>query len=703
MGLSQDIVVRSRFSVSDGRGGGSRGGTPGQFIIRYMSRNEAIENIAPTKLRDDHELTRRYDDREAMFDPEKAKDDPLFLISLPKRSRNIQKNGGVAFSNGDPSMSDKALRDVSRDIQAGFDAGKTAIETVVSFTDEYLLANGILDPEFVHDHRGDFLGHVDQLKLRLAVMQGISRMARDFDDLRFAGVVHVNTNHVHCHLVMMDFGRGRLASDGTQKGMLTARNKDAFRRGVDMYLDDKQSVRMMSSSVMHDRRNLLCYVKKYTHMTMQQQGLPQFLLACLPENRNWWRADTNRREMRKANAIVRDFVMDILQPDPGRPSEMYSDAMRSVTAYADARQRREGFGEDKRIRLIREGEERLVRNCMNGVYSVMKSVPRDALVVRTPMMDAMSMDYEGMAARAVDDPMLEFGFRLRSYSSRLSVHRSAYHRFRHECEEYEKVRDEAEDQSRALAEHLRLERDYQRMLMVKYLHFLAFMPPDEPFEEEFDKVLEARDRMERMDRMESDSEMAAMQPGEADAYGRRTYGIDHASHIRTLPAVWSRRKEQARNAYAALTGEFRRHLQDYGFDFDGHGVKRRLPYPFDRVKALDLHHLGYDFPYDAQVSRANVDAFADMADRRYESFLRAKEYLENTGQGDLVGDLLPEDVTAMKAFADRMRSPGQASLKSARPGGAGSHSGRTVRLGRDYTGDMKEAVKAAAETSRQMT
>ena len=42
MGLSQDIVVKSRFSVPLGHGTGSRGGTPGKFILRYMSRDLAI-------------------------------------------------------------------------------------------------------------------------------------------------------------------------------------------------------------------------------------------------------------------------------------------------------------------------------------------------------------------------------------------------------------------------------------------------------------------------------------------------------------------------------------------------------------------------------------------------------------------------------------------------------------------------------------
>ena len=50
MGLAQNIVVKSRFSVPSGNGHGSRGGTPGDFILRYMSRGTAVENVTPTRV-----------------------------------------------------------------------------------------------------------------------------------------------------------------------------------------------------------------------------------------------------------------------------------------------------------------------------------------------------------------------------------------------------------------------------------------------------------------------------------------------------------------------------------------------------------------------------------------------------------------------------------------------------------------------------
>ena len=59
----------------------------------------------------------------------------------------------------------------------------------------------------------------------------------------------------------------------------------------------------------------------------------------MPDDKNMWRAGTHRREMKKANAIVREYVEAVLaQPDSG-----YKEALREIESYALARQSREGL------------------------------------------------------------------------------------------------------------------------------------------------------------------------------------------------------------------------------------------------------------------------------------------------------------------------------------------------------------------------
>lgn len=682
MGLKQSVVIVNEYTIKTGDKGGTRGGTPGDYVLRYMARVGATEDITPTKLQEfDTNLT-KYIARERatnLFDD---------IPSMKQSMRNAQRYGGVAFGYGDVALSDARLKRVSKDIQSQFDAGKTVMKTVLSFDEEYLREHGLISKDFHCRKRGDFRGHIDQLKLRMAIMNGMEKLSRHYDDLQFVGVIQVDTKHVHCHLAMVDRGRGSLMPDGTQRGKLTEKEKLSIRRGVDMYLDAKQTVKMMSSSVVYDKRNALCYIKKRTHQMMAQQGFSQFLLACLPENRNLWRASTNRKEMRKANSLVRDYVVQLLE----QPQSGYRDAMNSVIAYADYRRDREDLSSDEHAQLIRDGQERIVTECMNGVYAVVKQIPESERQVRTPMLEMMSQDYEDMASQAVNDPLIEFGFKLRSYASRLDFHRKEYHRFESYHEQYEQAETHTKD-AEALDAYFQLEMRYNQMLMVKYQYFLSFLPPDEKMEEEFEALMEQKDRLRNLRMMSEDKAFQRMLPENAEEYGIRVYGQYGGRRVKAQPEVIATRIRNMEQDVFDQEQRFRKKLQDYGMDYNGSAVVRRKLYPFEDVKALDLHHITYDFATDVPVSKPYLDEFVKMANERYDAFQKAKLYLEGTGQHTELESLPEQDVMVMKEYADRFGTTGI--LPSSRKAGSQFRQSRTVRLGKNYEKDLQMAVHAA--------
>lgn len=682
MGLKQSVVIVNEYTIKTGDKGGTRGGTPGDYVLRYMARVGATEDITPTKLQEfDTNLT-KYIARERatnLFDD---------IPSMKQSMRNAQRYGGVAFGYGDVALSDARLKRVSKDIQSQFDAGKTVMKTVLSFDEEYLREHGLISKDFHCRKRGDFRGHIDQLKLRMAIMNGMEKLSRHYDDLQFVGVIQVDTKHVHCHLAMVDRGRGSLMPDGTQRGKLTEKEKLSIRRGVDMYLDAKQTVKMMSSSVVYDKRNALCYIKKRTHQMMAQQGFSQFLLACLPENRNLWRASTNRKEMRKANSLVRDYVVQLLE----QPQSGYRDAMNSVIAYADYRRDREDLSSDEHAQLIRDGQERIVTECMNGVYAVVKQIPESERQVRTPMLEMMSQDYEDMASQAVNDPLIEFGFKLRSYASRLDFHRKEYHRFESYHEQYEQAETHTKD-AEALDAYFQLEMRYNQMLMVKYQYFLSFLPPDEKMEEEFEALMEQKDRLRNLRMMSEDKAFQRMLPENAEEYGIRVYGQYGGRRVKAQPEVIATRIRNMEQDVFDQEQRFRKKLQDYGMDYNGSAVVRRKLYPFEDVKALDLHHITYDFATDVPVSKPYLDEFVKMANERYDAFQKAKLYLEGTGQYTELESLPEQDVMVMKEYADRFGTTGI--LPSSRKAGSQFRQSRTVRLGKNYERDLQMAVHAA--------
>lgn len=698
MSLKQSIVIRNEFTCKQANGSGTRGSTPGNYVLDYMAREGAGEAVAPIRYLDADEYITRYMLRDG------AVDKAVKPAALSDDLRHVSGLGGQAFGNGSASLSHEDLRRRSKEMQRQFDQGKTVMKTVLSFTEDYLKENQILDPDFVYRKPGDYRGQLDQMRMRLAIMNGLDRMSRHYDNLQYVGVIQVDTAHVHCHLVMADFGPGRLAKDGTQVGCLSGSARRDLRRGMDLFLDQNQKVQQLSADVGMDRRNVTCYLKQFTHRSMEHNGVPQFLFACLPEDERLWRAKTNRREMQKPNAIVRDYVTQVF----AEPGSGYGSALRSIDAYAKERMEREGLSLKEYRQLYQNGQEKLVQDSMNAVYSVLRQVPKSERTVRTPMLDAMGMDYEQMAKDAPSDPMVEFGFKLRSYSSRLDHHRKETHKYERAVEDYQKTPD-PDPSSAALLAFFQYEQEYHAKLMCKYQHFLGFLPPGEFYEKEFKDLLDYRKKTRNLMALRQDASAKKMLPDHAEEYGRKVYGQHGGRFLSGMPGVLDQRILSMQDTYQEKKKRFRSHLADRGLSLvedpenNRLSVSRKKPYSFDEVKALDVHHLGYDFPGDLLISVGNRDVFVEAAAERYEKYKAAEFYLKRTGQEAVLEQLPGRDVRAMKETADRLS--GRTSLsKPSLPESAGYRRSAAPRLDWDCTDDMRFAVRrmvaATAELSR---
>lgn len=684
MSLKQSVVIVSEFTIKSPGGGGSRGGTPGAYVLRYMARNGATEDLTPVQFDMEPYITRYMARSEAV-------DSALSVGDLKESMKNIQGDGGIAFGYGDFSLSHRKLKAAAKDIQDNFEKGKTVIKTVLSFDESYLRQNGIIDEGFIAEKEGDYRGNIDQLKLRMAIMNGIDRMARDYDDLQYIGVIQVDTMHVHCHLAMVDRGKGIIMPDGTQKGKISEHSKKELRRGIDMFLDEKQTVKMLSANVEYDRRNTICFVKKYTHRAMDNRGFTQFLLACLPNDKNLWRADTNNRAMQKPNRIMREYVQELLAlPDSG-----YREALQKVDTYARNRTKREGLSGKEYRTLYRNGQEQIISGCMNTAYSVLKQISNEDMEVRTPMMEVMALPYETMASEAESDPMIEFGFKLRSYHSRLGHHRSERHKYHQAVLEYERqdASGEVDAASRPLYDYFRVEEEYNAMLMAKYQYFLKFIPPESEYMEGLEDILEYERRLDATKRMSKDTEMPKMYSGNAEEYGLRVYGESGGRYTVVQPSALEARVQRMESDLSSMRREYRLKLADYGMQQDENGVPRpALEYEFQDVKALDLHHLLYDFPYDFPISAENVDKFLEMADKRYDSYQKARVYLEGSGQVATLGSLPGMDIEVQHTAAERFRT--DATMYTKREASEEKRAAtRTIRMDHHFYDEREAEIK----------
>lgn len=649
MGLKKDIVIVNEYTVKT-RKGGSRGGTPGDYVLRYMARDGAVEDLTPVRM-DTENFINRYMARA------EAVDEAVSVLDLKNDMRSIQGNGGVAFGYGDFSLSHKKLKAAAKDIQRNFDAGKTVMKTVLSFEESYLREHGIISPDFEFDRPGDYRGNIDQMKLRMAIMNGLDKFGKDYDDLQYIGVIQVDTKHVHCHLAMVDRGVGNLTVDGTQRGKILDRGKQDIRRGINDYLDEKQSVKMMSSNIDQDRRNTVCFVKKYTHRMIEERGFAQFMIACLPEDKQLWRAGTNRQEMQKPNAIMREYVQQLLQqPDSG-----YNEALHHVDRYAKSRSQTEDLSGQAYRELYRRGNERIIEESMNCVYSILKQIPESELRVRTPMMEVMAMPYEDLANEQSNDPIIEFGFKLRSYKSRLDHHKQERRKYHEAVMDYERREQEgnADAASRPLLDFFKEEEEYNTMLMSKYQHFLNFVPPADTYQDGLEELHQYHRRISNTRRMLRDVSMRHMSPDRAERYGERVYQESGGRYVVTDQDSLERRLQDMSHHLEMMRREYAFDIAEQGMTLDENDEIQFSPqYDFDQVKALDMHHLMYDFPYNFEVSLVNTKQFNDATDRRYRLFQRAKQYLIDSGQEDALQSLPEKDIELQKSVSDQFRSDG---------------------------------------------
>ena len=397
--------------------------------------------------------------------------------------------------------------------------------------------------------------------------------------------------------------------------------------------------------------------------------------------------------MKKANAIVREFVTEVLSDE----NSGYTDARLSIEKYANYRRKNEDLSLSEYQKLIRNGEEGIITDCMNGVYSVLKRIPKEELKIETPFLDVMAMDYDAMAYESIvtKDPMLEFGFKLRSYSSRLDHHKKNYHKFDDLYKAYEDTKNKQAG-SEDLAAFCRFEADYNAMLMVKYQYFLSFLPPDEDIQTQFRDLIDKKSKLKDLVNMRNDPAFKKFKNEDvAEAYGASVYNQRGGSRlVKGQEDIIDARIDRFSESIKKDEEKFISVLRDNGFDYDGRGITRKKMYAFDDVKALDLHHLGYDFPYDARISNNNINKFADMATERYDLFLKAREYMIKTNQP--VSELPESDIMFMKDYADKLRvSP---SLNQNTGESGQKHRHRTVALGKDYSIDMKSIISSTVKS-----
>ena len=94
--VNSDVIVVNEWTLRRSDGSGSRGSTPGDYLTRYMGRENATEFIAPARMDDMESFITRYMAREDAID--EALDISGYDMEYQPRTSRGNKGGGKNLS-----------------------------------------------------------------------------------------------------------------------------------------------------------------------------------------------------------------------------------------------------------------------------------------------------------------------------------------------------------------------------------------------------------------------------------------------------------------------------------------------------------------------------------------------------------------------------------------------------------------------------
>lgn len=162
------VIVRSQFNI-----GGSRGKSVKGFITDYVSRDEACDTS----------------------------------LAYTSPTGVIEQGDGVAFTLDNTAISRAETIRLADVVEDYFQEGNRAIQQmVISFAPDYLVEQGIVEPDIEVIKKGDYRGQYDDVRLRHAVRHGVQTMVdlENYRDPQMVAAIQHDTLHLHVHVVVYE-------------------------------------------------------------------------------------------------------------------------------------------------------------------------------------------------------------------------------------------------------------------------------------------------------------------------------------------------------------------------------------------------------------------------------------------------------------------------------------------------------------------
>ena len=712
--LKDAIVVKNQFTNQKHSGYGK---TLNQYIMRYVSRKGATEMMTPINqapFDSDNYVVDYMARRDATED---LIEDGIGPERLMFESEQLVGYEGRAFGSKGVSYSEDTLKSESQKMQELFDSGHTVLKTVFSFRTNYLQDLGILPNDFKMTGRGSFKGEVDQLKLRQALNSGMSALTSSagFSEPLWVGTVQVDTNHVHAHLVTSEEGERATQIQGEEKGKLSAKDMSIFRQRFDSTARELKPIVSYNQQVAQSRREVLNDVVNVVSNQYKTSSKLQLLVASLPNDTKYWRHDSHAKVMDKPKELMADYLQSLVEmPSLAKSFEKARD---DIEAYAT---RRKELYDTPKKESINKGVSILESRLENGIYNHLKhrklKLDTDTDYIKSQAEDDDVLKSRlRLATKSNDDVSVDLlAYRMNQYRLRLKKHIRGESFYTDADLAYDEAfeNDEASIESRPIKNLYGVMREYHGQLADKYRYMLGSEGTIEGRNQLLPEQLVLHDTYtqlatvsefggyarvvdnSRYDELLLDDETAILNKNEIDTLvriGQKT-GVSKSEYNQlsqrltdigfedaiTFTDVSDGQYEIQRQLYTERLVSFNQRARNQGLvtqravlSDDGklHDVesldmnKELTPEYFDKIKALDMPDLAYDFDVTSRrkISEDALDSFAENVSKRRQAYDDAIDYLAMTNQNpqifDEISDRVVSDESALVSMTVSMVLP----------------------------------------------
>jgi hypothetical protein len=369
-GSNPDIVIKHRFDKTK------------PYYVKYLIDHNGKDKSV-TDITNDHDVLAEQ--------IAKGKGDFGDYMEYAARNDVTELESGVAsdltptFTKDSFNLKESEIKTLQEHINVAADNHNLMWKTVVSFSDDFLIREGLMDNLIDRN--------LDQQRIKEVIQkampdmlkdEGINESAEWFADIHLHG--DRNKNHVHVHIATFEQQTNRpdkfnpVTHRMEPKGLFKQKTIVRFKAAVwrDMQLDENRE-KQIELMVNRGKLNKEMLNKVATLEIMRQQThLLNTLIRTLPDEKETkWRAKSNAIAMKTPNALANKFINRYLETDG---QELLRDFITANSRLQDTYQI--GMGKNKQSEnYVQKQRDQLQEKLVNRLYHNLRVIDPELLIM----------------------------------------------------------------------------------------------------------------------------------------------------------------------------------------------------------------------------------------------------------------------------------------------------------------------------------